>query len=453
MLLTNRLLQMSVLELQQCVSQEVADNPALEWPEELCAACRSVGRSCLDCPLNPGAGPRPAVWDHDFAPWEEGSNPADPYEYVSVQETLAHHLRAQLFAGVAECDQGVGQYLIDSIDSDGYLRSDVEEAARVLEVHPAEVERVLKVIQTFEPTGVGARNLRECLLIQTEARASDPATPVVVLPILTAYWKELSTGKWRAIARGLRVSQAEVEGSIGWLRRNLSPYPGLCFRPHWERTPQGSAAPARPDAIVSFDEGGRLRLRLPGEEGPGPVLNSDYSRTLVSIREKHGTQPSPEERNVEELVVRAQMLLKGLHDRVCLLRRVGECLLEEQEQYLRSEREEDLRPLTQAQLAAFIQVHESTVSRAVAEKFLQLPSGRVLPLSFFFDRAVSYRRLVANVVAGEDPAAPYSDQEISDRLRREGVFIARRTVMKYREELGILSSRQRARTPGSCGTS
>jgi RNA polymerase sigma-54 factor len=102
-------------------------------------------------------------------------------------------------------------------------------------------------------------------------------------------------------------------------------------------------------------------------------------------------------------------------------------------------------PMTQSQLASFLRVHESTVSRAVAEKYIQLPSGRVVPLSFFFDRALSHRKLIANVLAAEDPSAPYSDQEISDILRRQGICIARRTVMKYREEMNILSSRRRAR--------
>jgi RNA polymerase sigma-54 factor len=145
---------------------------------------------------------------------------------------------------------------------------------------------------------------------------------------------------------------------------------------------------------------------------------------------------------------RAQMFLKGLQDRASILPRLAECLVGEQESYLKREREEDLLPMTQALLASFLQVHESTVSRAVAEKFVQLPSGRIVPLSFFFDRALSVRKLVANVVASEDPAAPYSDQEISDILRRQGVTLARRTVMKYREEMNILSSRQRARISG-----
>jgi RNA polymerase sigma-54 factor len=137
------------------------------------------------------------------------------------------------------------------------------------------------------------------------------------------------------------------------------------------------------------------------------------------------------------------MFLRGLQDRKSLLRRVAECILSEQEPYLESEREEDMRPLTQAQLSTFLQVHESTVSRAVADKFVQLPSGRLAPLSHFFDRALSHRRLVANVVASENPTSPYSDQEISEILRSQGVQIARRTVMKYREEMNILSSRQR----------
>lgn len=446
LLLTNRLLQMSALELHQCTIEEIAENPALEWPEELCAACRRAGRNCADCPFNGGRPQRSVAWDPDLTPWNESASPVDPYESLSSQETLAHHLRTQLLAGVAERDHRIGHYLIDSIDADGYLRSEVEEAARDLSVAPDEVERVLKLIHSFDPTGVGARSLQECLLIQAEARSTEAGAPRLVGRILTCFWKELSAGKWQAIARGLRVGQAEVEQAVRWVRRNLSPYPGLCFRPGWEGVSQADAVPTRPDVFITLDAEGKLRLRLASETGTAPLISPEYSRLLQSMRENGGSPSSPEERHVQEFVSRAQMFLKGLQDRTGILRKVAECLLEEQEQFLRSEREEDMRPLTQALLATFVRVHESTVSRAVAEKFLQLPSGRVVPMSYFFDRAVSHRRLVANIVAGEDPADPFSDQEISDRLRRQGIIIARRTVMKYREELGILSSRQRART-------
>jgi RNA polymerase sigma-54 factor len=163
------------------------------------------------------------------------------------------------------------------------------------------------------------------------------------------------------------------------------------------------------------------------------------------MRDRPDTFGSAEKKHVRDYLMRAQMFLKSIQDRRSILRQVSECILSEQERYLRTEQEEDMLPLTQSQLSTFLRVHESTVSRAVAEKFIQLPSGRVVALSYFFDRALCHRKLVANVVASEDPAHPYSDQEISDILRRRGVSIARRTVMKYREEMNILSSRRRTR--------
>jgi len=143
-------------------------------------------------------------------------------------------------------------------------------------------------------------------------------------------------------------------------------------------------------------------------------------------------------------VNRAQMFLKSLDDRKQIMVQVSECILDEQRLFFEEEREEVLAPLTQTKVASLLRVHESTVSRTVAEKYMQLPSGQVVQLSFFFDRSANLRKLVQNVLAHENPAAPYSDQEISDLLRDQGIIIARRTVMKYREEMNILSSRQRA---------
>jgi RNA polymerase sigma-54 factor len=139
------------------------------------------------------------------------------------------------------------------------------------------------------------------------------------------------------------------------------------------------------------------------------------------------------------------MFLKSLDDRKQIMLQVSECILDEQRLFFEEEREEDLVPLTQTKVASLLRVHESTVSRTVAEKYMQLPSSQVVQLSFFFDRSANLRKLVQNVLARENPASPYSDQEISDLLRDQGIVIARRTVMKYREEMNILSSRQRAR--------
>jgi RNA polymerase sigma-54 factor len=138
------------------------------------------------------------------------------------------------------------------------------------------------------------------------------------------------------------------------------------------------------------------------------------------------------------------MFLRSLGQRKELLLRVTECLMEEQEDFFRTQNPQTLQPLTQTKLAGVLRVHESTISRTVADKFIQLPDGDVLPFSYFFGRSTSLKGEVAALIADEDPASPLSDQKISDLLNARGFQVARRTVMKYREELNILSTRQRA---------
>jgi RNA polymerase sigma-54 factor len=233
---------------------------------------------------------------------------------------------------------------------------------------------------------------------------------------------------------------------VEWLRGNLSPYPGNQFRPSWDRGVDRETQTIRPDVLVSIDEDGSLRIDIPREDLPAVYVSPYYAQLMIEMRDRPDAFEATERKHVRDYLQRAQMFLKSVQDRSSILRQVAECIISEQERYLFSENEEDMLPITQSQLATFLRVHESTVSRAVAEKFMQLPSGRVVPMNHFFDRALSHRKLVANVVASENPSAPYSDQEISDILRRMGVQIARRTVMKYREEMNILSSRRRTRT-------
>ncbi|HEU4751685.1 MAG TPA: RNA polymerase factor sigma-54, partial [Armatimonadota bacterium] len=364
---------------------------------------------------------------------------------VEAPPTLQEHLLTQLVAAGTTEEQRIGRYLIENIDNDGYLRCTVEEAARALAVPLEAVEAVVGLVQTFEPSGVGARTLQECLLIQARALQGENRAPKYLVPILEHFWKELTSSKLRDIARRLRIQAGEVDQTIRWLRSNLSPYPGNAYRPAWEKGSHRSGQTVRPDVIVSLDAEDELILEIPSEALPALNINPQYVRMWDQLRERPDDFSLAERRHIKEYLTRAQMFLKSLEDRTSILRQVAECLISEQERYFRSEQEEDMAPLTQSQLASFLRVHESTVSRAVAEKFLQLPSGRIVPFSYFFDRALSHRKLVANIVASEDPGAPYSDQQIADILRRQGVIIARRTVMKYREELNILSSRQRAR--------
>jgi RNA polymerase sigma-54 factor len=364
---------------------------------------------------------------------------------VGARQTLQEQLRLQLRTLGDPSDQAPGNYLIANIDPDGYLRCDFREAAQALGVSDADVSRAARLLQSFEPAGVAARSLQECLLLQARALRREPGIPRLLEPLLDRYWKELAAGKWREIARGLRTSSDEVEAAVRWLRLNLTPYPGSRHRPAGEEFFDPSPPPIFPDLRVQAGPAGGLTL-LDGSEEPFELhLNPYYARLLQQMDEAPEAFSDAERSHVREYVLRARRLLRSVEERRATLRRIGETLLREQNAYFRTEREEAMRPFTQAQLASLLGLHESTISRALAEKFLQLSSGRVVPLSYFFDRALSHRKLVANIVASEDPAAPLSDQEISDMLKGQGISIARRTVMKYREELNILSSRQRAR--------
>ena len=446
LLLTNRVLQMSAMELRQCIVQEMSDNPALEQPEDSgCNDCVVPSSQCLDCPqylarlrgTNERNSTQPAT----------GREEIDPLSLVENPVTLHDHLRAQLRAVCADEEQvRVGEYLIANITPDGYFRGVEDEAVADLGVLRADVDAVLTIIQAMDPSGVGARSLQECLLIQHRALELDGEAPALAGRILEDYFKELCAGNVRRLARALRSKPEVVEEAVHYIQHYLSPYPGLSFRPAWDKSSHRSAQAVRPDVVVSKDELGELVIEVLDTEGVQLQLNPYYAQMFQQVRANPESYSPGERRHIQEFLHRAQMFLKSLQDRKTILRQVAECLLDEQRAYFFTEREEDMSPLTQSQLAGYLRVHESTVSRCVADKFLQLPSGQVVALEYFFDRSLSVRKLVANLIAKEDRANPYSDQELSEMLSREGVQIARRTVMKYREEMNILSSRQRART-------
>ena len=450
LLLTNRILQMSSMELQQRIASEIAENPALEQPEEYpCQKCEVPGPQCMDCPYYHGQfsvrqSERDELRTLAFDLAQGRDEEIDPIALIEDKQSLQDHLTVQLHATTPPTDHRTGGYLISNIDPDGYLRCSVEEAAADMQLPAREVERVLQAIQTFDPCGIGARTLQECLLIQVDSLRAEDRLPPYVDAVVADYWKELSANKIRAIARGLKAPLEQVTAAVQFIRQNLSPYPGSQFRTPWDRHSHRSAQSVRPDVVVVRTLDGELELQLPESEGALVQLNPRYTRLWAEMKEKPGAFDEGERRHVQEYVNRAQMFLKSLDDRKQIMVQVSECILDEQRLFFEEEREEVLAPLTQTKVASLLRVHESTVSRTVAEKYMQLPSGQVVQLSFFFDRSANLRKLVQNVLAHENPAAPYSDQEISDLLRDQGIIIARRTVMKYREEMNILSSRQRA---------
>jgi RNA polymerase sigma-54 factor len=462
LLMTNRILQMSAMELQQQIIQEIGENPALEQPEEYpCNRCEIPGPQCAECPYYRAqmlaAVPNRDPEDHRLQSFDGAArdDDLDPIALIEDKPTLADHLIWQLRAAAPPEDHAIGEYLIANIDPNGYLGCTTAEAAADLRVPEEEVERVLRILQGLDPVGVGARSLQECLLLQIQALIAEPGTrpgearggccPPLIEEIVRDYWKELSASKVKAIARGMRARVEDVLDAVTYIRNNLSPYPGSQFRPAWDKSGHRSALSVRPDVVIVINADGEPEMQIVENDALQVRLNPGYMRLWNQMRERPEAFTDADRRHVQDYIARAQMFLKSLDDRKQILLQVVQCILEEQQRFFLTEREEDLVPLTQTRVASLLRVHESTVSRTVADKYLQLPSGHVVSLSFFFDRSANLRKLVQNVLATENPRAPYSDQEISDILRSQGIVIARRTVMKYREEMNILSSRQRVR--------
>ena len=256
LLLTNRILQMSAVELHQCVAQELAENPALEVLDEGdCGHCVYPTARCLSCPFSPSLFRQTGPADDMALLGGAGQTEVDldPLSRVEAPQTLQEHLLRQLRAG-SDCIEQLlaGIYLIENVDEDGYLRCTTEEAAQVTELDLDMVNRALALVQTFDPSGVGARTLQECLVIQARALTLEQEAPALLVPLLEEHWKEIAAARFPVIARRMRGTVKEVERTVEWLRRNLSPYPGRTYRPDTGDAQQ-RADWVRPDVVVSRD--------------------------------------------------------------------------------------------------------------------------------------------------------------------------------------------------------
>lgn len=424
-------LQKPVAELGELIAGELLENPCLEAePREPVeeGAPSEVGRllDFLSRGDLPGAG---APSDRD----EETSFEA----YTPKLPTLAEHLNSQL--GLLPLDrkqERIARFLIGCIDDHGYLTVSVEEAAAQLGAPEEQVEAALQVIQSLDPPGVGARSLQECLLIQW-ATLDDP-NPLVP-ELIRHHLRDLAAGRIPRIAERLGVDTAEVQAAADAIR-SLDPKPGRRF---------GGADETRyvvPDVVV--ERVGQEYVVLVNE-APLPRLSiSAHYRRLLD------TADGRTRRYVEDRIQSALWLIKSIEQRRLTLLRVTEAIVRFQRDFF-DHGPRYLRPLTLREVAEAVGVHESTVSRATSGKWAQTPQG-MFELKYFFSSGVesgrgegvaaeAVKRLIADLIRQEDPAAPLSDQALAEALAAKGLKIARRTVAKYRDEMGVPNSGQRRR--------
>lgn len=432
------ILQMSTLELGEHIQKEMEENPFLDEkePEEVPeqekreAEAEAEANNALEQWMEYHS-------DRDYGYMPQEREEEKSFEnYVTSRPSLVEHLEFQLrMLSRDDQDLPIGEYLIGSIDDNGYLTVELAEVAARLEVPEARVEKVLKMIHSFHPHGVGARDLSECLMIQLcHYGKNDP----IITEIVQNYLEDIGRGRLNRIAQALNVSVQEVQ-EICDLIRTLDPKPGLQY------SNSEQVKYIKPDIFVEKIDGEYVVI-VNDFQFPRLTINRTYEKIL--------RQPeafSQEARQyLEEKMGSAMWLIKSIEQRRMTLYKVARCIVDIQKDFL-DNGIAFLKPLTLREVADIVEVHESTVSRATTNKYMETPQG-LYELKYFFSTGVQCRRggerisarsikkQIEEMVAQEDPTQPLSDEQIAQNLQEQGISISRRTIAKYRNELGIAST-------------
>lgn len=436
-----RLLALPTLDLAQTLERALESNPMLERLE---GADEAVPLDGLE---HGGDGEALEAWerlDWSSAPAarEVPETAEDPEPAAGLRQYLIGQLVLERFS---DRDYAIALVIVDALDDDGYLREPVETLLAELSTldpppTPEDIEAVIHRVQRLDPPGIAARTPSECLLVQLAGRSE--ATPALDLArrLVSEHFAALAECDLAALARRAGAGAADARAALA-LIRSLDPHPGYRI---------GSAQPQYlvPELIARRDAYG-WRVEPNPAAAPRLQVNETYTSWLAAHRRNEGAQTLASQ--LEE----ARWLVRSLAQREQTLLRVGAALVQRQAEFL-DHGPEKLVPLALRDIATELELHESTISRAVQGKSLAAPRG-IIPLRHFFSSAVSksggdafaaravQQRLRA-LIAAEDPAAPLSDAALTSALAADGIHIARRTVAKYREALGLASARGRKRT-------
>jgi len=351
------------------------------------------------------------------------------HESILVQ--LACQIR--LLASGSHCDLALA--LLAHLDDRGYLSADPDRLAARLAVAPDQLYQALAVLHELEPPGIGARDGRDCLLIQCDHLTQEGYDCRLPRRILQSAWDDFIRQRWPQVARRAGCTREQVEEAVRFLRNNCYLYPLSMLD-----QPDDHLAPlADPDIIVRCCNG-CYRLEIPGETDYYLQLGAEFSSVPAGTRQGYPHLTTEECAWVQKYVDRAQLIAQALKRRWETLRRVTRYLLEQQTAFFEGDLRH-LKPLTRAQVAQALTLSESTVSRAVMNKVVQLPDSRLVLLSDLFDHSLPIKACIKHILEEEDRLL--SDHEISERLRDFGHNIARRTVAKYRAQLNLPGKYQR----------
>ena len=477
-----KLLQLSRLELQQSLTQHLLENPLLEElptdaedndaasPEEKAEDAAASADSEPSNAEESTPEERDTPDEASAAGWEEyfsdrrvgGSESQSPSqdEFPSYEQTMAKatsledHLLWQLsFSGLSDREKEIGRLIIGNLDDDGYLRMSLDEMVGGTDFIVIEAESVLKIVQSFDPTGVAARDLAECLLLQIGHLGKSPMGSLgarpgalkgsIVEAIVQHHLKDLEKRQYARIAKSLDVTVEEVFQATKVIEV-LEPKPGRPFTntQNYVITPDVFVVKNEGEWVVVLNDDGLPRMRI-----------SPYYKQLMGAEESGSAETKA---YLDEKLRAAQWVIRSIEQRNKTIVKVVSSIVKFQEQFFENGVQQ-LKPLVLKQVAEDIGMHESTISRVTANKYMYCQQG-MLELKFFFNAglqrvdqpsdmmsSVSVREMIRKMVAEEDPSRPLKDEEIAARLLTQQVVIARRTVAKYRSEEHIPSATQRKR--------
>ena len=434
-----QLLQFTSQELNEYLEKQIEENPMLdvEKSEEEYDNIDDYAKEREEIDWKEYIG---KYDDVSYKPQRDKNAKEYSYEnFVSYSPSLRENLLFQLnVSEIDEKDIEIGEILIENIDENGYLVATVEQIALDLGVLDGDVENVLYTIQTFEPLGVGARNLKECLLIQIrEDKNKNP----YIRKVIEEYLEDVANNRLLKISKELNIELKEVQEICDYIK-TLEPKPGRSFN-----SSSNGVKYITPDATIEFIDGEYIIL-LNDVTGPRLNINNFYKELMRQEKDSSATEFLTEKLNS------AMWIIRSIEQRRITIYKVVESILKFQIDFFNIG-EKGLKPLTLKEVADDIGVHESTVSRATNGKYVQTPRG-LYELKFFFSSGLSSNRggdvsstsikaVIKDIIEGENIRKPYSDQQISNILKEKGISISRRTVAKYRDELEIPSSSMRRR--------
>jgi len=423
------ILELTLPELRGLLEQEFQENPLIEVEEKLKKEESSPEEETPE-----------EDWSDYFAKEDEPNKEEVEKKRAyreslittppTLQDELLHQLRLD---SISEEEYLIGETIIGNINADGYLTANLAEIAQSLNKEIAEVEKILSLIQTFYPAGIGARDIKECLILQLKRKGHTNSS---ALRVVETHFQELETKKYDKICKDLAITMEELKEVTKQLSE-LDPKPGQVI---------SSEQPVYvlPDLSLEQAEDGNYIVSLNNEYTPTLRINQYYSRLL-----KDPNTPEDAKQYIREKLAAGEWLIKAINQRQETILKIAQYIIDVQKEFF-AEGKGHLKPLILAQVAEKIGVDQSTVSRTINGKYIQTHMG-IFELKDFFTKAVKkeeghtvsadfLKSKISDLVKSEDDRHPLTDQDIVEKLKTEGINIARRTITKYREELNILPS-------------